>query len=412
MDRHSYNEGMWPAVLLLFVALDSGDVSVGLKALDEKRYDAAIESFTKAIASDPKDYAAHFNLALAYSMAGRNKEAIAEYRETLALKPDLYEAELNLAIVLLKQKQPSDAVPLLAKATAAKPKEYRPSFYYAEALLESGDTAHAQAAFQTALTLDPKSAAAELGLAEALLKENRLADAAPHFQKAAELDAKYRDGLLQLAQAYEDAHQPDEAIAIYQQFPNDPGAQEHLGQLLMASGKASEAVERLQTAVAQSPTTANRVALAEAYLKAKQPDKALPLIDETLRSTPNDFALVMVHGRILRDQRKFDAAARDFVRAAQLQPQNWEAWSELAGVLVLLNNYPGALAALDQVRALHAEKPGHIFLRAIVLDHAHDLKPALESYQQFLSVSKGQFPDQEFQARQRTRIIQNELNKR
>src|SRR5579884_2226658 len=94
--------------LLLFLAFQSGDVSNGLKALDEKRYDAAIESFTKAIAADPKDYAAHFNLALAYSLTGRNAQAASQYRETLAIKPDLYEAELNLGIVLLKEKQPAE----------------------------------------------------------------------------------------------------------------------------------------------------------------------------------------------------------------------------------------------------------------------------------------------------------------
>jgi hypothetical protein len=37
------------------------------------------------------------------------------------------------------------------------------------------------------------------------------------------------------------------------------------------------------------------------------------------------------------------------------------------------------------------------------------LKPALEAYQQFLAMSKDKFPDQEFQARQRVRIIRHEL---
>ena len=398
------------AAVLLLLALQSADVSVGLKALDQKRYDAAVESFTKAIAADPKDYAAHFNLALAYSMEGKNAQAVAEYRQTLILKPDLYEAEINLGIVLLKQKQPAEAVPMLEKAVAQKPKESRPSFYYGEALLETGDAAKAETAFQTALTLDPRSAPAEYGLAQALLKENRLADAAPHFQKAAEIDPHYRDGLLQLAQAYEDAHQPALAIPLYRQFPDDPGAQEHLGQLLLAAGDAADAAQRLEAVVATSPTTANRIALADAYLKAKEPEKALPLIEAALEATPNDFALVMAHGRILRDQRKFEGAAQDFARAATIDPRNWEGWSELAGVLVMMNNYPGAIAALDQLRALHAEKPGHLFLRAIVLDHEHQLKPAVQSYEQFLELSKGQFPDQEFQARQRVRIITNELN--
>jgi len=39
------------------------------------------------------------------------------------------------------------------------------------------------------------------------------------------------------------------------------------------------------------------------------------------------------------------------------------------------------------------------------------LKPALEAYQRFLSMSQGKNPDQEFQARQRVRIIQRELER-
>jgi hypothetical protein len=40
------------------------------------------------------------------------------------------------------------------------------------------------------------------------------------------------------------------------------------------------------------------------------------------------------------------------------------------------------------------------------------LKLALEAYLNFLATSQGKFPDQEFQARQRARIIEKELSKR
>jgi hypothetical protein len=40
------------------------------------------------------------------------------------------------------------------------------------------------------------------------------------------------------------------------------------------------------------------------------------------------------------------------------------------------------------------------------------LKEALENYNKFLESSRGQYPDEEFQARQRARIIRNELNRR
>jgi hypothetical protein len=55
---------------------------------------------------------------------------------------------------------------------------------------------------------------------------------------------------------------------------------------------------------------------------------------------------------------------------------------------------------------------GNWFFRAIILDKAAQLKPALEAYQRFLSMSQGKNPDQEFQARQRVRIIQLELERK
>ena len=54
---------------------------------------------------------------------------------------------------------------------------------------------------------------------------------------------------------------------------------------------------------------------------------------------------------------------------------------------------------------------GHIFFRATTLDRLNLRKEALEYYQRFLQVSKTN-PDQEFQARQRVRILELELGKR
>src|SRR5580700_9760453 len=136
---------MWPfAVPLLFLAFQNNFSEQGLKALEEKHYDVAVDNLNKAIAADPKDYSLHFNLALAYSLLGKDAEAVPEYRQTLDLKPGLYQAELNLGISLLRQKQDREAVPYLSAAAAAKPNEYRPNYYRAAALLGSGDFPQAE----------------------------------------------------------------------------------------------------------------------------------------------------------------------------------------------------------------------------------------------------------------------------
>ncbi len=400
------------SLLILFLAFQSNYYELGLKALDEKRYQEAVDNFINAIAAEPKDYALHFNLALAYSLLGKDADAIPEYKKVLEIKPDLYQADLNLGISLLREKHGAEAIPYLTAAVAQKPKEYRPNYYLATALLGTQEFAKAETAYNTALEADPKSPDAELGLARALAKQSRIADAAPHFRKAAELNPDYRNELLELGALYESQKQPAEAIAIYQQFPDNPGAQERLGELLLSSRQAADAIAHFQSAIAKSPTVANRAALAAAYLKNKEPDKALPVVEQILASEPNNFEIRMLHGRILRDQRKFPQAAQDFFRAAQTKPDSSEAWSELAGVLVMAEEYPSALGALDRLASLHAEKPGHVYLRAIVLDKINQRKPALESYQRFLAMSNGQSPDEEFKARQRIRILQREIDKR
>jgi len=399
------------SLLILFLAFQTNFYELGVKALDEKRYDAAVDNFAKAIAADPKDYTAFFNLALAYSLQGKDADAVAEYKKTLELKPDLYQANLNLGISLLRLKSNAEAVPYLTNAVTAKPKEYRPNYYLGAALLGSGDFAKAQQVFLTALEADPKSPDAELGLAQTFAKLNRLNEAAPHFQKAAELNPTYRNDLLELASLYETQNQSQEAIAIYEQFPDNPGAQERLGVLLIAAARPADAIPHLEVAVAKSPTPANRAALATGYLKNNQAAKALPLVEQMLATDPNDFEIRMLRGRIIRDQRKFAEAAQDFHIATTLKPDSPQAWSELAVSLVMAEDFPAALSALDRVAALGAEKPGHVYWRALVLDKINDRKGALAAYQRFLALSNGQSPDEEFKARQRAKLLERELHK-
>jgi Tfp pilus assembly protein PilF len=384
----------------------------GLKALDARKYDLAAQEFTKAVAADPKDYTSHFNLALANSLLGKPAEAIAGYKKVLELQPGLYEAQLNLGIVLVGQKRAAEALPYLDAAAGQKPKEPRPRLYLSLALLETGDFEKAGQSYQAALELDPKSAPAEIGLARALARQNRLADAAPHFRRAAELSPSYKDSLLELAELEEKAGHAAEAIALYREFPDNVGARERLGQLLATTGQPADGIPHLEYAVKQSPTLANRLALAQAYRDHHEPEKAVTVLAAAVDAAPADLDLRMSYARELRDLRRFSDAAGQFERVAQGKPDSAPVWNEFAGVLVMLESYPQALAALDRVRALKAEIPGDYFLRAIVLDKVKDRKGAIVEYQKFLSVSKGEHPDQEFQARHRIHILELDLGKR
>jgi len=402
---------MW-ALLAAFLVFQADHTAEGLKALDENRYEAAAQAFTKAVEADPKDYSAHFYLGLAFSFLGKDAEGVAEYRKALELKPGLYEAELNAGILLLRQKNPADALPLLAHAVEQKPDEFRPRAHLAQAQLEAGSLEAAEASFRRALELDPKSAECELGLGQALARQEKLAEAAPHYRKAAELDPQYRESLLELASLYEKQRMMAEAVAIYREFPENAAAQRQAGQLMLQSRQFNDAIPQLDAAYAKDPTQSNRVALAKALLFARQLEKATPLLEQSVAAEPANYDLRMMLALTLRDRKQYQAAAAHFLQAAKLKPAEPQTWTDLGGMLYLSGALPQALAAFDKARELGENTPGNWFFRAIILDKLRQLKPALEAYQKFLALSQGAHPDQEFQARQRSRIIQRELEKR
>lgn len=367
------------AILLGALAQASDPSAEGMKALEAKEYAAAAQSFAKAVEADPKDYAARFHLALANSLLGKAAEAVAGYRRVLELKPGLYEAEVNLGMLLVEQKQPHEAIAPLTAAVEQKPQEFRPNFYLAEALLAVGDFPKAEQQFVAAAKITPDSAPVLAGLSRSRARQGRLDEATADLKRAIELDSGYKDSLLELASLYEDGGTAEKAMEIYAQFPGNPGAAERRAVFLIREGKPAEAV---------------------------------PLLEQLLAGEPGNAVLRLTYGRVLRDLKKYPAAAGEFAKAVQAKPDFVEAWSELAAVLILLEDYPRGLVALDRLKALGAEKPGHLYLRAIILDKAKDLKGALEYYDKFLAASQGGSPDEEFLARQRARILKRELERR
>ena len=331
---------MWLTGTLLALMFLPDYAAEGMKALEEQRYDAAIASFTKVAEADPKDYSAYFHIGLAQSLLNRDPEAIASYKKVLELKPELYEAQLNLGIVLLRSKQPAEAARYLEDAAKQKPKEFRPAYHAAIALLESGSPDRAIPYLRTAVEIDPNAKDAQAALAQTLARAGKLEEAAPLFEKSG--------NLLELGELYEKANRRAEAIEIYRKFPDNPAARERFGELLLEGGDAAKAIPELQVSVAKSPTSANRYALAMAYVKNNEYSKAEPLLQAAVEQEPKTSSYGMQLARVFRQQKKYAPAADNFLKVAQAKPDRADAWSELAGVLVLLERYEPALAALDR----------------------------------------------------------------
>src|SRR5437016_6458657 len=68
----------------------------GNAAAQEGDYEAAAEAFEQAVAANPNDARARYNLALAHQYLGESELAIAGYRRAIDLDPQLIDAYVNL----------------------------------------------------------------------------------------------------------------------------------------------------------------------------------------------------------------------------------------------------------------------------------------------------------------------------
>jgi tetratricopeptide (TPR) repeat protein len=145
--------------------------NAGMQALQEKRFDAAVESLLKASELDPKQYAVWAHLGDAYkelssTKTGAEQDAIMNkslesYAKALELKPDDAASHNNYALALAKAKKFPEAQAELQKAAELDPKEAGKYYFNLGALLvNSGQYEPAAEAFKKAIEADPNYAEA------------------------------------------------------------------------------------------------------------------------------------------------------------------------------------------------------------------------------------------------------------
>jgi tetratricopeptide (TPR) repeat protein len=402
---------MWAiaAFLLFFQGANPGEA--GVQALQEKRYADAAQALERAIAAEPADYTLRYYLGLAYGALGRDGDAVAAYRKALELHPGLYEAQLNAAVVLLRMHDAGAALPLAEEASRAKPAEFLPALCLAEALLDSAVYDRAETEFRRALQLDGGAADAALGLARALARQDKLAESEPFYRQAVALNPASRPALYELATLYDRAGNRSGALALYLELPDNAGAAQRSAQLLLESKRYQEAVARFETGYSKNPTPAAAGQLALAYTAAGDSASARPLFEKALASLPSDFQLRSAYARLLRDGREFPAAARQFELAARLRPEDAQTWTDLGVALHLAGDLRAALAAFERAQALGNSNRALWFFRATILDKLHEIQPAAAAYRRYLEGATGESANQEFQARQRLKLLEREARR-
>lgn len=390
-------------------------------ALGKEDYEAAAPLLEAYLSHRPTDVSARFNLALAYSMTRRAPQAIEQYGKVLAEQPDLLPAHLNLGMLLRFEEKYDQALNHLQLVVDKQPNHWTALTELGRTLAKLKRVSEARAAFEKALQIEPGNVSPRMDLIELLTGSDPVAAERELHALLRDLPDE-QDARIQLANLLVARSAPatpvrDEALRLFEEaakaLPARVEIRLHLADLYLMEKQSAAAIAHLEAARAASkvPAEANQLLL-EAYLESNQKFRAAELLPEMIAADPKNPKLYLALGSLRNEVKNYPEAAGFFIKAVELDPASVDGWTNLASSLYLMKEYPRALTALEKVAELKADTPGTYFVRALCFDQLGGQQQAYDNYQKFLATSGGRNPDQQFQAKERSRVLERELKRR
>lgn len=383
--------------------------------IEKKDYSGAEPLLKQVVDRDAKNYQAWFDLGFLYNAIGRTEDSIGAYRKSVEAKPDVFESNLNLGLMLAKNNQ-ADAEKYLRAATKLKPSENAPqnqeiAWMALGRLLEASDPQQALLAYRSAAVQMPSDPAPYLASAPLFEKQNQFAEAEHEYQQVLAIDPKSVPALIGIARIYARGNRFTEASDLLRQVvaqnPDSAPAHAALARVLAADAKKDAAISEFQSALKIDPSNLEwQMELALLYTAAGRFADSQTLYKSMLSADPNNADLHHALGQAYLKQHNFTAAQQELLTTVRLKPDLGAAYGDLAAAANENKNYDLTIKALDIRAKLMGEMPIGYFLRATAYDHLRDYKNASLNYHAFLNASKGQYPDQEWQARHRLITIE------
>jgi len=263
-------------------------IKMGNEALEEGRLGEAIEAFREAVARDPEEKLAQYNLGQALLQAGQLDEAIQHLERAIEIDPDFRDAHFNLGAALNEKGSFEAAATYFQRAHEIDPQDRQARLQWAMAMGRAGRAREAVDQLQALRTENPDDAGILLSLAAILGPVGQVEAARTELERALTL-----------------AREPElEAEAHFQ-----------LGLLDQRQGATESAIGHFQTAGELDPklTAANTAA-----------------------------------GALQAQLGRFDEAARSFERVVEAAPANEAARFSRAMALVLAGDYQLATDELEE----------------------------------------------------------------
>jgi tetratricopeptide (TPR) repeat protein len=373
-------------------------VSQGVDRARAGLFAQATGLFQQALALDPGNHDARYNLALTYYNTGDYRNAVTHFQRVLDREPYALDARKGLGLTLLALHRYPEAAAAFRVAVDAVPRDVSALAGLGRAYMGAGNPRKALEPLRLAVQLSPQDAALAFELGKAAGAVGNYTEAFRWLTQALSLKPDSAAAATEMARLQLVTKQPLQAVQTLMPFsslnPPDRGVLTTLAAAFDALNLSQEALQtRERLALSLPPAEALRVRLqiGDAYLSKAGFEAALQQFKLASELAPTSGEPYAGLARAYEGLGRRPEAITNWRRAAGLAPDKSEYWLALAEALKQSRDLTGALVALDRGLDSHPVEVKLLQRAAAYARQVPDLSRAENYLRRILALSPRDF---------------------
>lgn len=264
---------------------------LGTTLISQQKSEQALAAFSKAAELRPNDATAYINMALVEVNLHRLPDAEQHFQRAVQLDPKSVQSNIDLVNLYHLEGKLPEAQQVLRIAIQANPESPQLYIDWASMLSSAGKTADADGVLDRLRNQMPKSTDAAMAIADYYALRKNADKALAEYRRGLSVSPNNLEIEKRMEELYLDSNQVDQAAQmdtqVSKQAPKDVFVRINHGRLLMAQGKAHDAVSDLQKTVTDFADSAqSHYYLGLAYWQNGGPAQANNELQEALRISP------------------------------------------------------------------------------------------------------------------------------
>ncbi len=335
---------------------------ISLILLRKNRVDDAIYEIKKVVERNDRDALAYNILGSAYMAKAMYAEGMGALNRAIEIDPNMADVHVKKGLFELNKGRGEAAETEFNTAVRINPELLDTRLLLASYYIKRNENNKAMQVLTQGIKKQKADAVLYTMMADVSLRQKKVNEAVESLQKAKAADPAYDAPYFKLASIYYYQNEQEKGLRELESLQiMEPGNAKTLltiASLREARGEDGEAVKYFKRAM-ETGKTEGYLGMAAHYLRKREQDKALSVLDEAIKKNPNEASLHELKGNTLVAQKKYSNALRAF--------EDLEKIDSRSGLSYVINTYilmDKPEKALEKIRKESKKSPERLDLAA------------------------------------------------